>query len=184
MRTTTAPLSRDFEVEGEFRGFFRDMFGRRRMVLKTHEGELFLKVPKELRRQLSDQLHPGAQILARGYFDPEEARRERRIVTEVQAGDAICLRCPIRVCVKKNCWRQGGKELWQELEREIAEHGLEGSVTLEGVNCLDHCKKAPNAELAGQEFHRCVPSDAARILAPFLKLGKKTQVASPSGADI
>lgn len=154
------------------------------MVLQTDEGEQFLKVPKELRRQLSDQLRPGERIVARGYWDPAESRRERRVVTEVQAGKSICLRCPIRVCVKKNCWRQGGKELWQALEREIAEQGLEGTVKLEGVDCLDHCKKAPNAELAGRDFHRCNPRDAAEILAPFLKTKKRSQVATGVAADI
>jgi NADH:ubiquinone oxidoreductase subunit E len=68
------------------------------------------------------------------------------------------------VCAHKDCWRSGGRELWRELKRQIDEGGLGDIVRLKAVDCLDECKRGPNAEAGGCEFHRCSPRDAENIL--------------------
>lgn len=157
-----------FDLHGTFGGIFRDIFGKRRMALRVEGEELYLKVPKALRRQLEGKLIAGQEISVRG--EQEAWGRGVRVVAQVRsAGREVCVSCPIRVCTKKNCWRSGGKELWAALEREIATAGLTDAVKLEGVDCLDHCKRGPNAECAGHNYHHCTPNSLAAILTPFVE---------------
>jgi hypothetical protein len=140
------------------------------MVLRTPEDDYFLKVPKALRHRLTDALGVGAKIAVWGdeVYDEHPERGPKRVVSRVQmltgSGAGVPVVCPIRVCTKKSCWRSGGKELWRSLEDSVAQRGLEGIVVLEGVDCLDHCKKGPNAEWQGQDYHHCKPADAETIL--------------------
>ena len=155
-----------FEVRGLFAGFFRDFLGKRRMVLRVGEEEVYLRVPKALKKQFADTLMPGQEIVARGHESLDS--REKRMVSQIGLpGQAGCLSCPIRVCAKKNCWRNGGKELWKTLEERIRSAGLEDSVKLKAVDCLDYCKQGPNVEYGGQTFHHCRPRDADEIMAQF-----------------
>ena len=165
----SAHLSKPFELHGEFAGFIRTLLGKRRMVLRTGREDCFLKVPKALRHRLTGSLYPGSKIAVTGYEVMEEGGRGPKLVVSsvhlvTSSGLEVPAGCPIRVCTKKNCWRSGGKELWHALEATLAERGLTGVVQLEGVDCLDHCKRAPNAEWQGCEFHRCHPRDAEKIV--------------------
>ncbi len=158
-------LSTQFELRGAYCGFIRTLLGKKRMVLRIGQEEHFLKVEKELRHRLKGTLTPGTEILVLGHERPGD---QKRVVEEVKRltadGPVACAVCPIRVCTKKNCWRNGGKELWQALEESLAQHGLTDAVPLEGVDCLDHCKRGPNAEWQGHDFHYCRPRDAERIV--------------------
>jgi hypothetical protein len=160
------PSDSRFELRGRFAGFFRDVFGKRRMVLRVDGEELYLKVPKPWRRELEGRLRSGDTLVVAGSGrDGVSADRDRRVVTQIRLeGEAACLACPIRVCAGKNCWRSGGRELWRELERQIEDAGLADTVRLKAVDCLDRCKRGPNAEIAGSDFHRCSPHDAEKIL--------------------
>jgi hypothetical protein len=131
---------------------------------------------------LEGKLRPGQRVIVRGTESTEsEGGRDRRVVFQVsRAGEGqAAVVCPIRVCAKKNCWRSGGKELWRELERRIADAGLEDTVKLKAVNCLDRCKHGPNVDIPGCEFTRCSPRGAEEILARFTQ-GVKSNV-SPIG---
>lgn len=139
--------------------------------MRVEGAEVFLKVPKHLRKALKESLNPGEKLVASGNLDTVNGS-ERRVVWRVRvAGGAECVSCPIRVCARKNCWRNGGKELWKNLERQIAAAELGGVVKLKAVDCLDECKHGPTAECAGRIHRRCAPHDAAQILAPFLDCG-------------
>ena len=167
--TLHATISSEFQIKGEFRGFFRDVFGNRRMALRTGSSEFYLKVPKRLRKTLGTTLVPGQRVVARGAIKLDrKTGDERRVVSQVRLASGALLASPIRVCVKKNCWRNGGKELWHALKRGIGEAGLDDDIRLKAVDCLDHCKRGPNAECAGCDFHHCTPADAKKILEPFL----------------
>ncbi len=167
---TAAPPS--FQIEGEFIGFFRDMLGKRRVVLRVEGEEVYLKIPKGLRHEVEGRFKVGELVLVRGTesADPgkEQKDRDRRVVFQIgRPGESTVATCPIRVCAKKNCWRNGGKDLWRELERQIADASLEETVKLKAVDCLDRCKQGPNAEIPGCEFRRCTPRDASEILSRF-----------------
>lgn len=160
------PASSTFELQGEFLGFFRDFFGKRRLVLRLDGKEVFLKIPKGLRHDLEEVLQRGQAIVVTGTETEDgKSSRDGRMVLQVRiAGEPACVTCPIRVCAKKNCWRNGGKELYRALEDKIEEAGLGDTVKLKAVDCLDHCKHGPNAQIGGQDFHRCTPRDAGRLL--------------------
>lgn len=162
----SSTLSTSFELRGQFCGFTRTLLGKRRMVLRVAQEEHFLKVEKALRQRLQRTLIPGSEILVIGH---ERAADKRRVVDIVKLmtseGPVACASCPIRICTKKTCWRNGGKELWQALETALDRDGLTQAVQLEGVHCLDHCKQGPNVEWQGHHFHHCTPRDAERIVA-------------------
>jgi hypothetical protein len=158
-----------FELRGVFAGFIRTVHGKRRMVLRTDQEDCFLKVPKDLRHHLASALSPGSQIAVSGDEELDDGKSDpKRVVSRVQlltaSGTAIPILCPIRVCTKKNCWRSGGKQLWHAFEESLARRGLTDAVQLEGVDCLDDCDRAPNAEWQGCKFHRCTLADAEKIV--------------------
>ena len=149
-----------FQLAGRFSGLVRDFFGKRRMVLRIADDVVYMKAPKALRRQLDGVLVAGQEIVVAGQHSP--GGRGLRVVSQVWiAGNPACVSCPVRVCVKKSCWRNGGRELWAAFEQKVAEDGLEA------VNCLDDCKRGPNAECGGDRLHHATPQDARQILARF-----------------
>lgn len=159
----TVHESTAFTVQGVFAGFFRDIAGKRRMVLREGTQEAYLKVSKVLRRELGDVLATGQEVTVTGHCDRADGRR---VVTGVQPiGSAAMITSPILVCAKKNCWRNGGHAVWDALEQGIASGGMTDSVRLRAVDCLGYCKQGPNLEWAGQTFHRCQTRDVGRILA-------------------
>ena len=166
-----------FELSGRFGGFVFTPEGKRRMLLHQDGETCLLKVPRLLRRRLVGQLLPGAPLRVAGTeaFDPGTGVRKRvvsRVLPDeapphlVDSADALppAVFCPVRVCSKKNCWRQGGCELWDALVREREARGLAGQVELRQTGCLDRCKQAPNADVGRGEFSRCAPRDAAALL--------------------
>jgi (2Fe-2S) ferredoxin len=159
-------------MRGEYCGCIRTLLGKKRMVLRAAGEESFLKVPKDLRRYLQSVLVPGTDITVTGYEVLDDRQRLKRVVSDVrltESGESLtCAQCPIHVCVKKNCWRNGGRELWQALEVAVAGRDAGDKVRLKAVRCLDHCEKGPNVEWAGHDFHRCSPADADRIVAMAL----------------
>lgn len=158
----TALNAPTFTAHGVFAGFFRDIFGKRRMVLREGGHEVFLKVPKALRRALHDGLSPGQDVVVCGHDDE---KKNQRVVTSVRlAGAATAIASPIFVCAKKNCWRSGGQSVWDALERGIAASGLAESIKIRAVGCLGHCKQAPNLEWNGESIHRCSLRDVDRLL--------------------
>ncbi len=168
-----------FELTGEFGGFIYTDAGKRRMVLRAGEREYLLKVPKELRRRVIANFRPGEEVFVTGVEerDAVTGATSRWLVTRVQSAASARAPAeaaappwrgasgPILVCVKKNCWRAGGRELWHALERELDAQGLAAAMELKAVHCLDRCKQAPNAEWRGCAFRRCAPADATAIVA-------------------
>lgn len=49
-------------------------------------------------------------------------------------------RAKVLICKKSNCWKKGGKEVYQALKNACDE----GQIQLKTVGCLKQCKKAPN----------------------------------------
>jgi hypothetical protein len=155
-----------FRLHGEFTGFIRTREGKKRMVLQVAGEAMQLKVERGLRRELSGRLSPGTMLEVTGEVRTELFTGEmKRVVTKVHARTGAATACTIKVCAKKNCWRQGGKELWRGLEAEVKSRGLEETVRLKAVNCLDECKHAPNLECDGRVHRQCSPAQATALLA-------------------
>ncbi len=164
------PSPNRFDLTGEYGGIVRDAAGKRRLRLRVPGGEWLLKVPRLLRRRIMAGHRGGETIRLTGDTERNAAGEAvRRVVVEIlPVPGAPVPRAtvgPIQVCTKKNCWRQGGRELWTALERGLAAGGLSGQITLEGVGCLDRCRMAPNAEWQGCAYKNCSPADAPEIIA-------------------
>ena len=166
-----------FELTGHFGGFVFTDAGKRRMLLRLGEEHCLLKAPKELRRRIVGKFRPGETIRVAGVGERDPVTGViKHVVSRVLPPDAapssgtplplptMATSCTIRVCAKKNCWRNGGRELWDALGREVQARGLEGQVELRQVGCLDRCKQAPNVDHGRQEHARCSPADAAGLV--------------------
>ena len=126
-------------------------------------------MPKALRKELDGTLRAGQELIVSGADTPGDADEPGGpVVSQVRvAGQPACVTCPIRICTKKNCWRNGGRDLWTALEKKIETAGLSDCVRLKAVGCMDHCKRGPNAEFGGRDFHHCSPRTAEEILESF-----------------
>ncbi len=158
----------DFSLQGEFAGFVRTPAGKKRMVLRVHGEDVFLKVQRELRADLSGRFPRGITVEVAGVVRTELFTGEtKRVVTQVRplATGTPAHPCTIKICGKKNCWKQGGRELWRAFEAEVAAQGLGESVRLKAVGCLDECKHAPNMECHGHIYRHCSPAQAPAFLA-------------------
>lgn len=178
-------IAQEFHLRGEFAGLFRDVFGNRQMVLRSAGEEIFLEISKALCRELEGILVVGQEVVVTGEEPSTEVTgRRRRIVSQVRRPEASVPRggYPVRVCANKTCWRNGGQELWRTLEQKIAESGLVGVVALKPSPCMDLCKRGPNVEVGGQEYHGCSSSTADEILAPFM--GKQLESANETAVRI
>ena len=158
-------MSIPFELAGRFGGFVFTDAGKRRMLLRCGEETRLLKVPRLLRRRIIGKFGPGEPIRVAGTQEQEpETGVLKEVVSRVLPTDggsaavAAPAPCVVRVCAKKNCWRQGGRELWETLSQQ-------DNVTLEQVGCLDHCKQAPNIECGHRVYSRCTPRDATNLIS-------------------
>ena len=158
--TTDAP----FELSGLFGGFVFNDAGKRRLLLRQGEHDRLLKVPRLLRRRMVGKFRAGEPIrVAVTEERAPETGVVKQTVTDVLSATATAPGV-VRVCTKKNCWRNGGRELWDALTR--AAHA--DNVELRQVGCLDRCKQAPNADAGRHAFSRCSPGEAGAILASVM----------------
>ena len=157
-----------FSLTGEFAGYVRSENGKRRMLLRTLDQELLLKIPKELRQELDGMLREGMRITATGH-EEMDGEHCRPVVSQVIfAPDEPSASCTIRVCSKKNCWKSGGREVALVLEKELERTGLDGRVRLKISGCLDHCKFAPTVACNERIIERC-DAECARELVERLR---------------
>ena len=161
-----------FEISGRFAGFIRNREGKRRMLLQIGDAEpIALKLAKDLRKAFEPRLTPGVQIAVLGieYRDfgdeSEHVVSHLRILPTTKVSNLDpCVRCPIKVCAKKNCWKNGGAELFERLEARLQDAGLDGAVKVKAVGCLDYCKCGPSVEVGKKVFERCDPDRIDKIL--------------------
>lgn len=141
-----------FELEGTFLAFVetRDSLPRR-MLLDCQGDHRTLKIGKNLRGSIGRQLTPGAQLRVMGEqkLDKDSGLlKQKAILIEVLGHSRVPARqtsfgC-IQVCTKSNCWKNGGKQLWKNLEAALEFHGLQDQVQLVETGCLKNCKNSPS----------------------------------------
>ena len=161
-----------FDLTGTFEGFVFTASGKRRMALRIDGANSLFKVPRLLRRRVIGNFRSGQILRVIGVEERNEEAAPKRIVERIlpEGSDALAIAesvhttCTIKVCAKKNCWRNGGRELLSALKQESESLGLTNRVELKAVGCLDRCKQAPNADSPWREYRRCTPQDARAIL--------------------
>jgi Thioredoxin-like [2Fe-2S] ferredoxin len=161
-----------FDLTGELAGFVRNREGKRRMLLRVEESEpVALKLPKDLRRALESRLAPGVRVAVLGIEYRDFAGESKYVVSHLRVLSPApsgtldaCEKCPIQVCAKKNCWKNGGKELFERLQVRVAQLGLESVVNVKAVGCLDNCKRRANAECGKRMYERCDAESVDEII--------------------
>ena len=109
-------LSRSkFDLVGEFAGLVRNDAGKRRMLMRVHNGDsISLKLPKDLRKEWESRLAIGARVAVWGIEYRDFAGETKYVVSCLRVlspaappNSDACAKCPIRVCGKKNWWKSG-----------------------------------------------------------------------------
>jgi Thioredoxin-like [2Fe-2S] ferredoxin len=159
-----------FKYSGQFAGFFSDIFGNPRLVLQTQAEELFLGITKPLQTRLSSKLVPGEQIVVTGEITP--GARVSKLVSDAWIAGKPALQHCIRVCAKKKCWRNGGEAIWRAVNESVRDYGLDDSISLETVDCLDNCKRGPNLECDGRLLQGYTKADAMDLLRNLNQAGR------------
>jgi NADH-quinone oxidoreductase subunit F len=78
----------------------------------------------------------------------------------------------IRLCLGASCIASGALVVKDELEKEIANRGLTGKVSIVGTGCLGPCSGGP-ALMIDDTFYECLkPQDAAELVSEHLAKGK------------
>jgi len=59
----------------------------------------------------------------------------------------------IIICMGSSCFARGNRKNLEIVERFLAEHGLNVSVTLAGSRCENFCQEGPNISINGVMYH-------------------------------
>lgn len=58
----------------------------------------------------------------------------------------------VTICIGSSCHLKGSRQVVEQLQRLITEHGLEDKVSLAGSFCLEQCQKGVCVTVDGQFF--------------------------------
>jgi hypothetical protein len=160
-------------IEGEFLGFSRNSEAERKYLrVSVADGEIQLKIAKELRHILTEEWMQGdrIQIFAKTKFKGKSDQPQFKAYhvdrlsctlqftknSEKSAEEKSPQRDrgKILICQKSGCLKGSGKNLYSEIERALSQLGLQDRVKIETTGCQKRCKQAPNMILM-PENRRC-----------------------------
>jgi (2Fe-2S) ferredoxin len=135
--------------------------------LATAQGKYWLKIPKKLRKNIAS-LSPGCQLEVAGtskqhpktgkvqykaqtviVIPPKlESETTPTIKTKTVSllpvlDTTVKSKAQVLICQKSNCWKNGGKEVCEELEGILSDRNLTEIVPIKKTGCLKQCKQAP-----------------------------------------
>ena len=169
-----AQLKEPFELTGRFLQFENSKSGEaKRLLIDLDSGQVRVKIAKTLRRALPALLQPGVPVTISGIRIRRKGALEFRLkansikpLSTAAAFQTGQRKGSIAICSKKNCWKRGGKDLWETLEKTIVDRGLTDQIKLKRTGCLKNCKKCPCLVcLPDRAIHkRLKPDDAPAVL--------------------
>ena len=65
----------------------------------------------------------------------------------------------VTVCVGSSCYVRGSDRVAEELQRLIAEHGLEGKVQLSGAFCMEQCSLGVTVRVGDRVCPQVMPDE-------------------------
>ena len=127
------------------------------LQLISEQEEYWIKVGKELRKNLSKKLQPGYLLKVTGMRKYEihkgkvkykaygvEVLEKPVIIQNSSVAVATKPKAKVLFCQKSTCWKRGGKTACALLKDELESKGIADKVEIKTVGCLKQCKKAPN----------------------------------------
>lgn len=144
----------EFSLEGRFLGLVLEDGDIKYLQLATTEGEIGIKLGKELRAAGDLQLSPGdwVRVVGEKKFSSKNGRiklkAERVLLAGIQYPAEIsppdATKAKILVCQKSDCLKRGGKAICQALEMALSDRGLAKQVVIKGTGCMKKCSSGPN----------------------------------------
>ena len=132
--------------------------------LVTKQGKYWIKVPKKLREKIAS-LSRGSELEVKGRSkqhpktgktrykaqtvvlipqETPEATPKTKTVSLLPVFDSKTKsKAKVLICQKSNCWKKGGKKVYEELESTLSDRGLAKQIPIKKTGCLKQCKKAP-----------------------------------------
>ncbi|ELS03773.1 ferredoxin [Xenococcus sp. PCC 7305] len=160
--TTIQPLVSEFTIVGKLEDLvIKSDRSIKHLQLSTKKEEYSVKVAKELRHRLNDQLKPGCWLKVTGMRKYEIHKGQVKYKAyKVEllpkkslsnfASDGLVTsnntkpKAKVLFCSKSTCWKKGGKSACRMLQTELENRGIADQVQVKTVGCLKQCKKAPN----------------------------------------
>ena len=149
-------LVSEFTAVGQLLDFvIKDGYKIKYLRLVISEREYWIKLSKEIRKNLDPAIKPGAWLEVSGTskrksktgilkLKAEEVRLLDTAPVKTSTSKKAAPKTKVLVCEKSNCWKKGGKAVCQMLEEKLAERGLADQVKIKRTGCLKQCKKGPN----------------------------------------
>lgn len=144
--------------------------------LQADAEEYAIKLPKYLRPMLVRELAPGDFVQVWAYLEDDRWRAvnvlplpdcEAKTLQQQWGNVAPVIaaaqpkRLCFEVCSKGKCFKQGGKQIYNELQEAVDSDPELAHVSVKATGCMKACKHGPNLRLPnGQMLHRATPAEA------------------------
>jgi (2Fe-2S) ferredoxin len=160
-------IANSFRLKGKLTKIHTQKSKIKYINLATDQGKYCLKIPKKLRKSISS-LSPGCQLEVVGISKQHPKtdkvkykaqtviiippKLESEISPTIKTKTVSLLpvlntevksKAQVLICQKSNCWKNGGKEVCQQLETSLSDRGLTEKVPIKKTGCLKKCKQAP-----------------------------------------
>ncbi len=162
---STSPIVTPFHFSGKLTKISYQKKKLKHIKLVTEQGKYWIKVPKKLRKKIAS-LNKGCQLEISGISkqddktgktkykaqtivlipqDPNQpVQPKTKTVSLLPVFDSqLKSKAKVLICQKSNCWKRGGKKVYQELENILGDRGLIEQLEIKKTGCLKQCKKAP-----------------------------------------
>jgi NADH:ubiquinone oxidoreductase subunit E len=148
-------------LTGSFLGWGDSCTPHRYIRVATANGELAIKVSKQLRPQIQD-LQPGVWLamISQERMDVATGELEIKVkqllklpdtnIPEYSSSSSVELVAPakspaqIRICQGSSCRRRGSEKICQMMQSYLNRTDLNAQVEIKAVKCLHQCKDAPH----------------------------------------
>ncbi len=190
--TKTSTIATPFCFRGKLTKISYQKKKPKYIKLVAEQGKYWIKIPKKLREKISS-LNPGCQLEIGGtsksksktgkiqykaqtiVLIPQDidqtAKVKNKTVSLLPAVDSqLKSKAKVLICQRSNCWKKGGKKVYQELETILGDRGLIGQLQIQKTGCLKQCKKAPALVMMPDKarYNRVKPKQVATLVEKHL----------------
>ncbi len=173
----------EFSLEGRFLGFdIKNGDKIKHLRISTAQGEVSIKISKQLRPELDYSTKPGEWVKVTGQkklnlntgkikhkaynfnkYLPHYPKVDIDIKLDIKPDikpDIKIISPPVKnkacilVCQKSDCWKRGGKDVCQVLTDTLRDRGLNEEITVKTTGCLKQCKVGPNIIMPDKTHYR------------------------------
>ncbi len=186
----------DFQLQGQLLGFIlKDGYKIKYLKIAFAEREYWIKLPKQLRAQINQNMVPGCWLDITGYS--QKCRKTGKLKLQAEAvklaepekpnhktlaptSKANNLKTTVNsskikilVCSKSSCRKRGSDALCQLLQTQIEDDGLQEHAEIKLTGCQKECKKGPNLVITPDKtrYSRVTPQQIPLLLKKHLSLG-------------